>query len=63
MRCGFQECNAKIKLAFQFNCRCGIMYCRKHSNKHNCSFDYKTQEAKRLTETMPKVIANKVNKI
>ena len=63
MKCGFPGCKTKIKLAFQFNCRCGIMYCRKHFNDHSCSFDYKLEESKRLTKNLQKVVSNKVEKI
>ena len=63
MRCGMQDCNKKIKLAFQFPCKCGIMYCRKHFNDHKCSHDYKGEEAKRLTVAMPAVEVEKMQKI
>ena len=63
MKCAHPECRIKIKLSFQFNCRCGLMYCKKHFNHHDCNFDYKALEAKRLTKNLNKVVSQKFEKI
>jgi hypothetical protein len=58
------KCNKKVGL-LGFDCRCGGIYCGKHrhSNEHNCTFDFKSMELQRLKKSNPKIIADKIKKI
>jgi len=49
------KCNIKLKLTDQ-DCACGLRFCNKHrySDRHDCSFDYKTQQRERLQKGIPK---------
>ena len=40
--CFYMDCNKKIKLT-DFPCRCKLTFCslHRHSESHNCTFDYK----------------------
>lgn len=63
MKCQYKDCKKTIPLSFQFTCKCGIMYCRGHFNFHDCDFDYKKEQLKKLEKELPKVVMNKINKI
>lgn len=58
------ECNRKVGLV-QTQCKCGYVYCPKHrhSEAHNCSFDYHQQQKDRLTKDNPLVEHNKMTKM
>jgi hypothetical protein len=59
-----QWCNKKVGLT-GFSCRCGYTFCSEHrySDKHNCSFDFKSQNKEILSKANPQVVASKINKI
>ena len=54
-------CNKKVGL-LGFKCKCGLMFCSGHltPESHNCTFDYKKEQCKRLEKTLIKVVSNKV---
>lgn len=58
------ECNKKIGLT-GFKCRCGYFFCptHRHSDTHNCDFDYKAAGRAELAKANPLVVADKVARI
>eukprot|EP00871_Galdieria_phlegrea_P003837 jgi/Galph1/4454/GphlegSOOS_G3033.1 len=59
-----ETCNKKVGLT-GFTCRCGFLFCSEHrySDKHNCTFDFKSQNKELLSKANPQVVAPKINKI
>lgn len=59
-------CKKKLGLC-PLKCRCdeNKFYCSKHvfSSEHNCTYDYKAEQKKKLLENNPKVAFGKINKI
>jgi len=60
-RCG--SCRKRVGLT-GFQCRCGNLYCALHrySDKHSCTFDYKTAGQEAIAKANPVVVAEKVVK-
>lgn len=58
------ECKKKVSL-LGFTCRCGGLFCSVHrySDKHECSFDYKSPGAEQIRKSNPTIVAEKVKKI
>ncbi|CAM6039863.1 unnamed protein product [Sphagnum compactum] len=58
------SCNKRVGLT-GFKCRCGNTFCSLHrySDKHNCSFDYKTAGRDAISKANPVVKADKFDKI
>lgn len=63
MKCAHKECKKNISLSFQFACKCGLMYCRGHFNDHECDFDYKKEQRRKLEQENKKIVVDKINKI
>lgn len=63
-RCAHAECKKKIGLT-GFKCKCDLLFCgaHRHAEAHDCPFDYKSQERKKLAAQNPLVAAAKVQKI
>ncbi|EPS63774.1 zinc finger protein, partial [Genlisea aurea] len=61
-RCG--ACKKRVGL-MGFNCRCGGLYCSIHrySDKHECSFDYRSAGQEAIARANPVVKAEKLDKI
>ncbi|KAL6565706.1 Zinc finger A20 and AN1 domain-containing stress-associated protein 8 [Orobanche hederae] len=61
-RCG--TCRKRVGLT-GFTCRCGSVFCAVHrySDKHECSFDYRTAGQEAITKANPVVKAEKLDKI
>ena len=62
-RCNF--CNKKVPtiiIAFIGICKCENLYCAKHifPEKHNCTFDYKSEQIEKLKKNLPLIVADKV---
>lgn len=57
-------CKKKVGLT-GFECRCGGLFCGLHrySDKHNCTFDYKTDGREQLAKANPVVVGEKIKKI
>lgn len=57
-------CNKKLGL-LGFECKCNLMFCSSHLNPetHSCTFDYKSEQSKKLEKTLVKVVADKVIRI
>lgn len=62
MRCF--HCNKKIR-TIEFLCKCKETFCAKcrHPESHNCTFDFKSDQKKKLLKVLTKVEAPKVIKI
>jgi len=58
------SCNRKIGL-LGFKCKCSYTFCGTHrySDKHTCTYDYKTNERSQLQKANPVVMASKITKI
>ena len=58
------SCNKKVGLT-GFKCRCGFIFCSAHrySDKHDCTFDYKSAGRDAIAKANPTVVASKVQKI
>jgi len=54
------SCRKKVGLT-GCECRCGEIFCGLHrySDKHNCTFDYKTDGRKRLAQENPVIVGEK----
>jgi len=57
-------CKKRVGLT-GIECRCGNLFCSSHrySDKHSCTFDYKTVGRDAISKANPVVKADKVNKI
>jgi len=58
------SCNKKVGL-LGFKCKCNYTFCGTHrySDKHTCTYDYKTNERSQLQKANPVVMASKITKI
>lgn len=58
------SCKKKVGLT-GFECRCGGVFCGLHrySDKHNCTFDYKSDGREQLAKANPVVVGEKIKKI
>jgi len=58
------SCKKRVGLT-GFECRCGNLFCSAHrySDKHSCTFDYKTAGRDAISKANPVVKADKMNKI
>ena len=58
-------CNKKINITNTFSCRCEKSFCPKHrhSELHNCTYDYKTEGKKQLELANPVITVPKLPKI
>ncbi|KAL6498655.1 Zinc finger A20 and AN1 domain-containing stress-associated protein 8 [Orobanche gracilis] len=61
-RCG--TCKKRVGLT-GFTCRCGSIFCAVHrySDKHECTFDYRTAGQEAIAKANPVVKAEKLDKI
>lgn len=57
-----QQCGVRCRLAQQFRCKCGSMFCPQHRfvDQHGCRFDHKSFDRQRLQVSNPKVCASQV---
>lgn len=58
------SCKKRVGLT-GFSCRCGNLFCSSHrySDKHDCSFDYRSVGRDAIAKANPVVKAEKLNKI
>ncbi|CDP20562.1 unnamed protein product [Coffea canephora] len=63
-RCSCTGCRRKLGL-MGFRCRCGDMFCSEHrySDRHDCSYDYKTAGREAIARENPVVKAPKILKV
>uniref|UniRef100_A0A0R3T4B2 AN1-type domain-containing protein n=1 Tax=Rodentolepis nana TaxID=102285 RepID=A0A0R3T4B2_RODNA len=60
--CAF--CSKKLTLIGEMKCACGGTFCAKHqfSKDHNCVYDYRSNESKKIEKSNPKVAGEKITK-
>lgn len=58
-------CNKKISIIYQFKCKCSNdhIFCEKHRNNHNCTYDYKKNQKEFILENNPNISFSKLQKI
>lgn len=58
------SCNKKVGL-LGFKCKCNYTFCgiHRYSDKHSCTYDYKTNERSQLQKANPVIMASKITKI
>lgn len=58
------SCNKRVGLT-GFNCRCGNLFCSLHrySDKHDCTFDYRSAARDAIAKANPVIKAEKLDKI
>jgi len=58
------NCSKRVGLT-GFKCRCGYVFCGEHrySDKHGCTFDYKSAQKQAVAKANPVVVASKMDKI
>ncbi|KAL0206935.1 hypothetical protein P9112_012646 [Eukaryota sp. TZLM1-RC] len=56
------SCNKKLNL-LGINCRCGAVVCSTHRNRHNCTYDYRSEQQAKLKQDIPKVAPSSVSKL
>ncbi|KAA8497412.1 AN1-type zinc finger protein 6 [Porphyridium purpureum] len=58
------SCRKKVGLT-GFKCRCGYVYCssHRHSDEHDCQFDYRSMGQELLFRNNPQVVSSKLEKI
>jgi hypothetical protein len=64
--CEFESCRKKLRMVDRdFSCRCGKFFCKLHKffESHGCTFDYKSDYAKKLKIDNPKIEHRKMDKI
>ncbi|KAL2486007.1 Zinc finger A20 and AN1 domain-containing stress-associated protein 5 [Abeliophyllum distichum] len=63
-RCSGSGCRKKIRL-IGFRCRCGEVFCSEHrySDRHDCSYDYKSAGREAIARENPVVRAAKILKV
>ena len=59
------HCNKRLKLIEENLCKCNKIFCPKHRlcHTHNCDYDKKTINKKKISEENVKVCCKKVEKI
>lgn len=62
IKCAY--CKKKLGL-LGFKCKCNLMYCLEHlqPESHNCTFDYRQEQCKKLEKSLLKVINSKIPSI
>jgi predicted nucleic acid binding AN1-type Zn finger protein len=65
MRCSEENCKRKLSKLMPFECKCKRHFCNQHKIplSHNCDFDWKMEWQNKLQSEMPKVVADKMEKI
>ena len=58
-------CKTKINplLKDMFRCKCENIYCRVHLYDHNCTYNYLEHQKNKLTKSLEKVEANKIDEL
>lgn len=61
-RCPAKDCNKRLGISNNFECKCGIVTCMLHRypNDHQCPIDYKKIAREKLEKDNPVIIADKL---
>ena len=64
-RCSKDSCNKKLTLSTSIECKCKLQFCTEHkySFLHDCKYDHKGEERKKISQQNLPVIGDKLNKI
>lgn len=64
-RCQFGDCKRKLGILSDVICKCGLKTCSKHRffTDHNCQFDYKSENSKKIAQHNPQIVKKKLQKI
>jgi predicted nucleic acid binding AN1-type Zn finger protein len=59
-----QHCSKKLGLVL-FTCRCGGDFCAEHrlSDDHQCGYDFKEENKRKLSQELVKVVGQKLDKL
>jgi hypothetical protein len=59
------HCNKRLKLLEENLCKCNKIFCPKHRlcHSHDCDYDTKSTNKKKISDENPKVESDKVDKI
>lgn len=60
-----KKCGKRLKLLFEFKCRCGELFCAFHRfhDQHDCSFNYREEAIKELKKMNPKIVHDKIGRL
>ena len=61
-RCSRTGCNRKLPL-IPLPCRCKLLFCTRHWQRHDCTADVSIQHQAKLAEENPSVKFKKIDKI
>jgi predicted nucleic acid binding AN1-type Zn finger protein len=58
------HCHKKLGLIL-FSCKCGGNFCAEHrlSDSHNCDYDFKEENKRKLSRDLVKVVGEKLEKL
>ena len=63
-RCSYVSCRKRVNvLGYDCKCNSAFLFCSKHQNNHNCTFNYQQEAQAKLAKDNPVVIAKKIDKI
>ncbi|EPR79392.1 AN1-like Zinc finger protein [Spraguea lophii 42_110] len=59
------KCKKRLLSYLQFACRCGNKYCSIHRfyDKHECTFDYKQDNVKKMSRENAKITCDKISRV
>mmetsp|Transcript_30716 Transcript_30716/g.92086 ORF Transcript_30716/g.92086 Transcript_30716/m.92086 type:complete len:536 (+) Transcript_30716:92-1699(+) len=59
------QCSRRLKITATYSCRCGGSFCARcrHAEQHSCTFDYKTEGRRILSEATATSLPSKLPKI
>ncbi len=65
MKCSLINCNKKLSLAQNYQCKCCNIYCSNHKSpeSHDCLFDFFKENQINIEKNNKKIIKNKIDKI
>ncbi|KAI5181312.1 hypothetical protein NEOKW01_1506 [Nematocida sp. AWRm80] len=55
------KCLIRLRITNSFKCKCLRIFCGKHrySDEHNCTYDYKLENIKKLEKENPKILSTR----
>lgn len=64
MKTRCEKCHKKVGF-LGFKCKCGSIFCNEHRDydKHDCTYDYKSESKTILSGNNPKIVNPKVDSI
>jgi predicted nucleic acid binding AN1-type Zn finger protein len=64
-RCQYNKCKRKMGIFSDVSCKCGKKFCEMHRfySDHECDYDHKGENIKKLKLENPRIVAEKFEKI